>query len=318
MRTLIRGFMLSVFAALVCCCVANAQVELQSEQIRGSVTDYHFQPLIHPSVGVECKCIDLTFIIDDTGSMGGAIDNVKLGLVDILNTANVVSCGDLRVGLITFKDDVTVHSPLTANIPLVVAQINALVAGGGANGPEAHDEALREAVEAAGTVCTRTGRFNINDWRPACCKIVILVTDNLPAGCDDFFAGGLDDVNAHLRALSAAGLGVKIGALQVGGIPGVAPIMQDYAATTTGLYAMVPPDGSGTSAAMQSIITNCLNTPVGFENCCVSGGLGGCFTVVAGTCRSIAGGTVTTSCAAMHCPTPALRSSWSQVKSIYR
>jgi hypothetical protein len=177
---------------------------------------------------------------------------------------------------------------------------------------------LREAVEAAGTDCARTGRFNINDWRSACCKIVILVTDNLPAGCNDSYTPGVDDVNAHLRAVAAGGLGIKIGALQVGTVAGVAPIMQDYAATTSGLYAAVPSSGAGTAAAMQSIITNCIATPPSFENCCVNGGLGGCFTVLAGTCSSVAGGTVTTSCAALHCPTPTHRSSWGSVKSIYR
>jgi hypothetical protein len=136
MVALRKSLTLFLLAMLAVAAPALAQMELQPETPSGSVTDYHFQPLIHPSVSVDCTCIDLTFIIDDTGSMGGAINNVKLGLVDIINTANVVSCGDLRVGLITFKDDVTVHSPLTNNVGAVVAQTNALVASGGAGGPE--------------------------------------------------------------------------------------------------------------------------------------------------------------------------------------
>jgi uncharacterized protein YegL len=308
----------SLLLAGLLCLPVIAQAQVQSETPVGSVTDFHYEPRIHPSVAVPCTCIDLVFVIDDTGSMGGAINNVKLGLVDILNAANVASCGDLRVGLITFKDEITVHSPLTNSVATVAAQINALVASGGTNLPEASDEAIREAVEPAGTVCTRSGRFGINDWRPGCCKVIILVTDALPAGCDDAFSSGVDDVNAHLRALSAAGLGVHIGALQVGNGPGIAPIMQDYAATTTGLYATVPPDGTGTAAAMEAVITNCLSTPPEFESCCVNGGLGGCFTVPVGTCRSVVGGTVTTSCAALECPTPTLKSTWSHVKMIYR
>ena len=318
MKRRLELFSLLLIGVLFLPGLSRAQVDEQPAGPFGNVTQFHYQPLIHPSVAVACTCIDLVFIIDDTGSMGGAINNVKLGLVDILNTANVASCNDLRVGLITFKDDVTVHSPLTNNVMLVSNQINALVAAGGLNLPEASDEALREAVEAAGTVCTRTGRFNVGDWRTNCCKVVILVTDALPAGCNDAFTGGVDDVNAHLRALSANALGVHIGALQVGAAAGVPAIMTDYAATTTGLYATVPPDGSGTAAAIESVITNCLGTPTGFESCCVNNGTGGCFTVPAGTCRTIPGGTVTTSCAALYCPTATLRSTWGKVKGIYR
>ena len=319
MKRRLELFSLLLIGALFLPGLARAQaVEEQPAGPFGKTTNYFYQPRILPTGAAPCTCMDVVFIIDDTGSMGGAINNVKLGLVDILNTANAASCGDLRVGLITFKDDVTVQSPLTNNVALVAGQINALVASAGTNLPEASDEALREAVEAAGTVCTRNGRFSVGDWRSNCCKVIILVTDALPGGCDDAFTGGFDDVNAHLRAVSANALGVHIGALLVGAAGGVAPIMQDYALTTSGLFASVPPDGSGTSAAMQSVITNCLETPVGFEHCCVSGGLGGCFTVPVGTCRNTPGGVVVPSCAALDCPTSTLRSTWGHVKGIYR
>jgi hypothetical protein len=39
-----------------------------------------------PSFG-GCGCMDLALIIDDTGSMGPAIDNVKAELPDIIATA---------------------------------------------------------------------------------------------------------------------------------------------------------------------------------------------------------------------------------------
>jgi uncharacterized protein YegL len=318
MKRRLELFSLLLIGALCLPGLSRAQVEQQPAGPFGKQTNFFYQPRIYPTAAAPCTCIDLVFIIDDTGSMGGAINNVKLGLVDILNTANAASCGDLRVGLITFKDDVTVHSTLTNNVALVAGQINALVAAGGTNLPEASDEALREAVEIAGTTCTRTGRFSVGDWRSNCCKVVILVTDALPGGCDDAFTGGVDDINAHLRAVSANTLGIHIGALQVGAAAGVPAIMQDYALTTSGLYASVPPDGSGTAAAIQAVVTNCLETPVGFEHCCVSGGLGGCFTVPTGTCRTIPGGVVTPSCAALECPTASLRSTWGKVKGIYR
>ena len=85
----------------------------------------------------QCGPIDLVIVLDDTGSMGGAIDNIKAELPNIITTANTASGGDLRMGYITFKDNVTVHNNLTINISAVTDSINATVADSGAGGPEA-------------------------------------------------------------------------------------------------------------------------------------------------------------------------------------
>jgi CRISPR-associated Cas5-like protein len=57
-----------------------------------------------------------------------------------------VSGGDLRLGLMTFKDYVNVVHKLTANVPLVQAIIGAISASGGANSPEASDIAKENSI----------------------------------------------------------------------------------------------------------------------------------------------------------------------------
>ena len=78
-----------------------------------------------------CGCMDVALVVDNTGSMGGAIDNVRAELPAIIATAQAASCGDLRIGLVTFpNDNVVVNQPFTTNITAVQNAVQALVASG--------------------------------------------------------------------------------------------------------------------------------------------------------------------------------------------
>lgn len=258
----------------------------------------------------ECPCIDLVLVIDDTGSMGGAIDNVKAGIVDIINLAET-TCGDVQAGLVTFKDDVEVDVAMTFTTADVITAVNALAATGGGGEPEASDEALREVVDA--TVCTLTGDFDPADFRDDCCKVAILVTDARPAGCDDTYTSGVDGVAAHDRALEAAALGVQIGALFVPtfGDPGdIVSIMTDYAATTGGVYGETAADGSGTADAIEQAILNCIGE-ARTELCCLPSG--DCLEVLEGQCAGL-DGTVVEDCEACG-STPTETSTWGRIKN---
>ncbi|MFQ6119614.1 MAG: fibronectin type III domain-containing protein, partial [Methanosarcinales archaeon] len=124
---------------------------------------------VTPSVAYgACGPIDLVIALDDTGSMWGAIGNIKTELPTIISTATTASGGDLRVGYITFKDNVVVRNNLTTNISAVMNSINGTVAGGGAGAPEASDEAKNTFVnnlpagvraDSAGNLGTQIGNF---------------------------------------------------------------------------------------------------------------------------------------------------------------
>jgi uncharacterized protein YegL len=274
-----------------------------------------FRPGLAPAQADTCVCLDLVLVIDDTGSMGGAINNVKAEIVNILGLADSI-CGDVQAGLVTFKDDVEVDVPMTANLASVAAAVNALVATGGAQLPEASDEALREVVDLGGTSCTLTGDFDPGDFREDCCKVVILVTDAEPGGCDDTYTAGVDDVNAHNVALLAAASGIHFGAVFVptGGDPNgtIVPVMADYAATTGGVFGQTAADGSGTAAAIQQILLDCIGT-IRTELCCIDGT---CVEVLEGSCEA-SGGYLVTNCDV--CGVVGTKSTtWGGIKTLYK
>jgi hypothetical protein len=211
-----------------------------------------------------CGPMDVAFIIDDTGSMGGAIDNVKAETASLLAQIDAASGGDDQLALVTFKDSVTVLSDLAAgNEAAVAAGIAGLVASGGLALPEASDEALNTVVngldEADRAPGQQSGDFD-GTFRAGAVKIVILVTDALPGGFDDTYTAGVDDVNAHARALEAAAAGILISAIYVptDAVDAVeAAIMTDYATTTGGTFTQTNPDGTGTAAAISALIEDC-------------------------------------------------------------
>ncbi|MEM7230381.1 MAG: VWA domain-containing protein, partial [Planctomycetota bacterium] len=209
----------------------------------------------------ECDCIDLVFAIDDTGSMGGAIDNVRLSLPTVISLALSRSAGDLRIGLVTFKDDVKVEEKLTFDIAAVDAAISNLMAVGGAGIPEASDQALREIL-TQNAVCLRDGvRFD-EPFRSNCLNYIVLITDALPAGCDDMYMPGIDNVNADDVALAAVAQDVVIAAVHVRPLAfpnALEDIMMNYAEVTGGLYAQVAANGSGVDVALTDLLNLCLD-----------------------------------------------------------
>jgi hypothetical protein len=248
--------------------------------------------------------------------MGGAIDNVKAGMASIIAHAEA-TCGSVQAALVSFKDDVTVDHDLNFDVAGVSAAVALLTAFGGTGEPEASDEALLETVSEPGTACFSTGDFSTANYRPECCKIAVLITDARPAGCDDAYTPGIDDVAAHNAALAADGLGVRIGAIFVptfGDPTGeIVPVMTDYAATTAGIYGMANPDGTGTADAINTLIDSCAGGG-GTELCCLPDGR--CIEVLLGDCEPL-GGTVVGSCVACN-PISTESSTWGAVKSTYR
>src|ERR1700694_1038555 len=98
---------------------------------------------------VDCGPMDVTFAIDTTGSMFGAIGNVQAALPGIVAQLEKASGGDLHLGVVTANtvttptegtgDGVNVKSALTSNVAAVQAILtlpNIGDAPGGGNLPE--------------------------------------------------------------------------------------------------------------------------------------------------------------------------------------
>lgn len=214
------------------------------------------------SFAVGCGCMDVVFVVDDTGSMGGALKNVVTGLPDIISTAQGASGGDLRMGLITFpSDNVVVNVPFTTSTSLIESNIQALTASGGNNEPESSDTALQFAVTGAtGTSSCTISNAPLGAFRSPCIKIAVLITDAHPGECLDTFTLGVSDVYAHNVALQAAAAGVLVSAIYVpdsGEDPEIKAIMQDYADTTGGIFVETAADATGTGDGISDIVATC-------------------------------------------------------------
>ena len=52
--------------------------------------------------------MDVAFVIDVTGSMGGAINNVKAAIPQLMDQIVAASAGDYRAELVTVRDSIDV------------------------------------------------------------------------------------------------------------------------------------------------------------------------------------------------------------------
>lgn len=95
--------------------------------------------------------VEVVFVLDSTGSMGGLIEGAKQKIWSMANT--IISrkpAPQVRVGLITYRDRgdeyVTKRFDLTDDIDAVFNNLQTFKAGGGGDAPESVNQALDEAV----------------------------------------------------------------------------------------------------------------------------------------------------------------------------
>ena len=105
-----------------------------------------------PAVKKARPKVDVVFVLDTTGSMGGLIEGAKRKIWSIAN--KIISAKptpDIRIGLVAYRDRgreeyITKVFDLTTDIDKVYANLRALKANGGGDGPESVNQALHEAV----------------------------------------------------------------------------------------------------------------------------------------------------------------------------
>ena len=215
----------------------------------------------------QCGDVELMFVIDDTGSMGGTLANIGAGATSIVNTveAALIPGADASYGVITFKDNVNVVQPLDTDETLTTAVLAALVATGGAGGPEASDMAKQTAIDAlpAGTTNDQDGNpttiiggmtVPFSTGNVLVTKVGILITDNIPGGGND--AGSAND-DQHLADLGtqSAGLGIVWHDLIRGSTASDAFFTLD-ATNSGGTFTNINTDGTGVADAIIDIITD--------------------------------------------------------------
>lgn len=122
----------------------------------------------------EPQAVDVLFVFDTTGSMGGALNEAKAQVTGAIASVRG-TYPDSRFGLATVGDydpgntPWALKQPITEDPAKVQAAVDPLAAHGGGDSPEAYGRALHEAA-ANGDI----------GWRPAAKQILILVNDDVP------------------------------------------------------------------------------------------------------------------------------------------
>ncbi|MFL5352397.1 VIT domain-containing protein [Archangium sp.] len=182
--------------------------------------------------------LDLVFLVDETGSMGAYIEEVKGRLLDIIDALeNAPLCRSLRLGLVSYRDhppqDLTFASrvvPLTSDIPSIRQGVERMQASGGGDGPESVTDGLYDLVRL--------------DWRPKAARVVVWFGDAPPHGVepsgDGFPQGCPCGHHWYVQAESCREMGITV--YSVGCLPGLRgftgaeDVFKTVAHTTRGLY----------------------------------------------------------------------------------
>lgn len=179
----------------------------------------------------EAPKVDVVFVLDTTGSMGGLIEGAKLKIWSI---ANQIIGGtpqpDLRIGLVAYRDRgdeyVTRVFDLSSDLDEVYSDLMSFRAAGGGDGPEHVNRALHDALsEIAWSEDDRTLR------------IVFLVGDAPPHG-------EVDNGYAYKTVCATAvRRDIIINTIQCGNVAETVKYWRDIARLGEGEYAAIPQAG---------------------------------------------------------------------------
>ena len=182
--------------------------------------------------------VEVAFVLDSTGSMGGLIEGAKQKIWSIAGAIIARRpAPEVRIGLITYRDRgdqyVTRLFDLTADIDAVFGNLQSFQADGGGDDEESVNQALREAVQRL-------------SWSPdrGVLKVVFLVGDYPPHM----------DYHGELRypdiCREAAGRDLVINTVQCGDVPETARVWREIARLAEGSYVALEQSGN-----MQAVST---------------------------------------------------------------
>lgn len=182
--------------------------------------------------GSDRPAVEVMFVLDTTGSMGGLIAAAKEKIWSIANTlASADPAPAIRMGLVGYRDRgdgyVTTVTPLSDDLDAVYTQLMQYRADGGGDGPESVNQALYEAVTKP-------------DWSSAKAtyRAIFLVGDAPP------HMDYQDDVKYTQSCRLAARQDIVINTIQCGHMPGTKPVWRKIAHLAQGAYFQVAQAGS--------------------------------------------------------------------------
>ena len=176
--------------------------------------------------------IELVFVIDTTGSMGGLIEGAKQKVWGIVNEVMKSSSKpEVRMGLVAYRDHgdayVTQVTPVTRDLDSIYNTLMGYQAVGGGDGPEDVRQALADGVHKVG-------------WSPRSpnlAQILFLVGDAPP---HDDYSNEPDTVASALEAVKS---GILVNTIQCGNMPGTDLVWKKISRAGEGQYFAIAQDG---------------------------------------------------------------------------
>jgi Mg-chelatase subunit ChlD len=188
-------------------------------------------PLVNPVANDQSR-IDVVFVLDTTGSMGGLIQAAKEKIWSIATTmASAQTAPEIRVGLVAYRDRgdayVTRVVDLSSDLDSVYATLMDFQANGGGDGPESVNQALHDAVHKV-SWSQQAGTY----------KVVFLVGDAPP------HMDYPNDVKYPVTLKAAKEHGIVVNAIQAGQVGSTTPAWQQIAKLGDGHYFQVEQAGN--------------------------------------------------------------------------
>jgi hypothetical protein len=174
--------------------------------------------------------VEVAFVLDTTGSMGGLIDGAKRRIWSI---ARRIGEGqprpELAIALVGYRDQgdeyVTRVHDLSGDMDLVYQNLMAFQAGGGGDTPEHVSAAVHDAVSRI-------------SWSKGPALRMIFLVGDAPPHMD--YQDGLD---YRVSTREAAQKGITVETIQCGADPQTASVWQEIAGTGRGHYARIDAQG---------------------------------------------------------------------------
>ncbi|HEX7237776.1 MAG TPA: vWA domain-containing protein [Gammaproteobacteria bacterium] len=186
---------------------------------------------------IGAKKIEVVFVLDTTGSMGGLIQAAKEKIWSIASTlAQAQQAPEISIGLVAYRDRgdayVTRVVDLNRDLDSMYAKLMDFAADGGGDGPEAVNEALDAAVRRM-------------SWSQdqSTYKVVFLVGDAPP------HMDYQDDVKYSQVIAAATAKGIVVNTIQCGTLSDTVAPWREIAALGHGRYFTVEQAGSAVAIA---------------------------------------------------------------------
>ena len=210
-------------------------VLLPAYQSAGGITRTD-PPVIAPTSNDRSR-IDVVFVLDTTGSMGGLIQAAKEKIWSIATTlASAQPAPEIRMGLVAYRDRgdayVTRVVDLSSDLDSMYATLMDFQADGGGDGPESVNQALHDAIHKV-SWSQQNGTY----------KVVFLVGDAPP------HMDYQDDVKYPDTLREAKAKGIVVNAIQCGQSGDTTSAWHQIAELGTGRYFQVEQAGNAVAIA---------------------------------------------------------------------